>query len=353
MRWIFTAAVLLLTQQSQATNVITLYGAISGGGGKGTVCRDHTGAILSAKLLDLWEAETLYAEKPLPSTGSLQADLDAAIARLRNVYVFHGMGGFDDKATYQDQDYIAAYLDREAHKFLQANPLVVHLRGVQLALTDDSYEIAQPSGCKVEQIVNYQPNGRVFIDDDIYDHLDYTNRAALITHEALYQLLRRFVSEPNSIRVRRAIGFVFAGNSFVINEATIPDDAITCRTGDIYNSKSVVVLYPAAQQPPQGGKVEAIFTNVDGSQLIGLPTRTFQAWIPQKIQMAKDILVDTCSTVGTYSGSIFRPDGPVEFDRSLTLTWQCHSNQVKLFLSITKSGSNQVEESELNCEVPN
>ncbi|RYZ79308.1 MAG: hypothetical protein EOP04_28010, partial [Proteobacteria bacterium] len=35
-------------------------GAISGGGGKGVVCRNADGAITSARTLDLYEGEVLY-----------------------------------------------------------------------------------------------------------------------------------------------------------------------------------------------------------------------------------------------------------------------------------------------------
>ncbi len=64
------------------------------------------------------------------------------------------------------------------------NNNVKWLRGVDLSLTDDSYELAKPDKCEIEQVINYQTSGRVFINQDLFEKMSLENQTALVLHES-------------------------------------------------------------------------------------------------------------------------------------------------------------------------
>ncbi len=119
-------------------------GAVSGGGGKGVICRDSSGAVTSAELLDLWEGQNLYKETPKKLTGNLSADVSTLIDSLRNAYDYQGGGTIATNGpVYQGQDYILARLRQQSHLFTSNDPSINWLH-VALSPTDDSYEVVQP-----------------------------------------------------------------------------------------------------------------------------------------------------------------------------------------------------------------
>jgi hypothetical protein len=126
-------------------------GVMSGGGGKGVVCRDAEQKITSVELLDLWEARTLYANTPVMQEKDLQSGVFAAVERLKNSYFYYGRYE-SSKTTCKDQDCVAEFLRNFAKPFLSESPSVLRLHGVTLTLTDDSYEAAHPENCAVEQM---------------------------------------------------------------------------------------------------------------------------------------------------------------------------------------------------------
>ena len=113
------------------------FGAVSGGGGKGVVCRRVDNSILSVRLLDLWEAETLYGETPILATGQLAADVEHALQGLKDAYPYEGSVSFGPNDNYQNQDAIFEIMRRKAKRFLTWDSEVKRLTGVTLTLTDD------------------------------------------------------------------------------------------------------------------------------------------------------------------------------------------------------------------------
>ena len=59
---------------------------------------------------------------------------------------------------------------------------------------------------------DYMGADTVYFDQEIFDHMDDTNKAALILHESFYKLLRRDSSELNSLRTRRSVGLAMSGS---------------------------------------------------------------------------------------------------------------------------------------------
>jgi hypothetical protein len=322
-------------------------GAISGGGGKSVVCRDSAGAITSVELLDIWEAKTLYENLPVTVSGDLSHDVDLALTRLKNTYRFDGTGSLGDDKQYVGQDFVLALLRQKASNFLTPKDNVLRLRGVSLSLTDDSYELARPSGCEIQQVVNYQMSGRILINQDLYDHLDAINKAALIAHEAMYATLRNFADESNSIRTRRAIGFVFAGNEFSSEEQAVPDGALLCSSTDTPYPQNRIFFYPAGA--PEGiiQKIAVSPWLLGGSKLIGVSHSELMVGFP--INQVEDIMHGHCSEA--FNGMDFNSqlDGPVEFDRNVRLSWVCQGETLSLYLTQLSPGSSVPSKSELRC----
>ena len=190
-------------------------GGISGGGGRSVVCRDSkTGAITSAQLLDLYEGTVQYGYTIKSSTAPKDAQLNIALELIsagRDTDYKNGLTGFSNLVSQE----------------MRLLP-----DGTGLQPIDDSYEVIIPKDCKVEQLANFMDDRNLLlVDGSIWAALSETNKAALITHEALYKYLRLF-GETNSIRTRQAVAFAFSGGTFQPNKVGIPADAWTCDAKD-------------------------------------------------------------------------------------------------------------------------
>ena len=184
-------------------------GGSDGGGGKGVVCREADGTVKSVELLDLWEARTIYGRQVLPLTGDFETAFRAAAKRLQNVrFSVSEITGQEDIWFRTAQSLLLTRHSAAVH----------HMRGVSLTLTEDSYEDVRPletSFCKVEQIVNFKsaPNF-TYVNDDLFEKMDLANQVALGLHEVYYNDLREYFGEKNSLRTRRAVGYVMTGGEF-------------------------------------------------------------------------------------------------------------------------------------------
>jgi hypothetical protein len=327
------------------------FGAISGGGGKVVVCGSGTGLI---GLLDLWEAQTLFNESPLPESGNVNDLVEANLTRLMNAYdVGSLMGRFpNDPNPYTGQEWVHEYMRRQAKLLMGSSPNVLHLRGVTLTLTDDSYELARPKNCEIQQAVNYQPTGRILINDDLLDGMDATNRAALIAHEAFYSFLRELAKETNSIRVRRAIGYVFAGNAFALpNNPTPSEPVVGCMSEERIPSISTRIRLVDKGSVNNGklGKFELLADSIEGSRVIGTVGKGEFAVGPADIKDA--MFSGVCKNFGGSweLGTGF--DGPVEFDRDLRLVARCKVNEpIQLVIISSKPGPSDSVTIPLTCK---
>jgi hypothetical protein len=340
----FISLFLMSAPIAQASPVFAI-GAVSGGGGKGVVCRTAEGAVRSVELLDLWEARTIYGKSLDQVSGDLAADVETALQRLKNSYPFRGGGGIED-GKFEGQEYVLALMRITARDFLAPSPKVLRLRGVTLTLTDDSYELARPTACGIEQIVNYQVNGKTLVNEDLYDHMDALNRASLVAHEAFYATLNDFAQESNSIRVRRAVGFVFAGGEFAVNHPVLPADTLVCESAERPHSQNIFFLRPTYSGSSEFATLAVQPYLLAGSPLLGVS----QAWnqFGSSPAVIQDILGGRC-TQGTWSiGFGFGLDGPVEFDRDFRVTWQCRDNKFSMHLTHRPMGGS-LETVEMTC----
>lgn len=275
-RWLMAAVAALAF-----TSVGAQAGNGASGGGKGVVCRDPQKKIRSAELLDLWEAGEIHGLHVKPAKGSVNQMVDRALRNLSQSMDLDLTAEFDSK-LHTGADAVYEILSLEAEPFLNAPPpessiKVKRLHGVTMPLTNDSFEVAVPENCPVEQIVTYVDynlfSGTIVINQDIYDKLDDLNKAALIVHEALYKFLRNQFDESNSLRVRRSVGLTFSGHTFgTINSQNLPNEYYLCTVAgnpgpQSPNSYTEVYVFNVGN-----GLVSFQPTRIDGMPIIDSPT---------------------------------------------------------------------------------
>ena len=158
-----------------------------GNGGFAHVCRDNRGRITSARLLDLWETNTLY---PHSSNEPVETQVETALKKLK---------------SFSPNAYRVVNFRYQAIK----NAIVKTPRA--LSMTEDAFPPYEPArGCKYEQVARFEPvltetgTSGLRINSEIYDSPRFSNsdRAALFIHEAVYLVDRLRNQATNSQRAR-------------------------------------------------------------------------------------------------------------------------------------------------------
>ncbi len=143
-----------------------------GNGGDVVVCKNQTGEISSARLLDYYEGENRgfsldLGEKELPVLEKVQL----ALNRL------------------EQRDAVLAYLLKESSKnFMQQT---LFKKKIILRNISDSEEVYVEQNCEVSQIAINQKvvmpgDKKYIISEDLWNLLDNDNKAGVILHEILY-----------------------------------------------------------------------------------------------------------------------------------------------------------------------
>jgi hypothetical protein len=195
-----------------------------GNGGGAFVCRDATGKILSAELVDLYEAKNQLG---LTIQNFGRASLDQ---RLEAIQL---------RAHQADPEFGPTF-----DEYLQIIREKLRVVGnVTLENTNDFQISISPRRCaggkiRFEQLASYTPTGDLIVDGEIYRHLSRTNQAALYVHEALYLIARVKYGSVSSLEARVATGYLFStekvaeiqGVLSMIPDAGIPNKKFECRT---------------------------------------------------------------------------------------------------------------------------
>lgn len=192
MRILFYTSILFYLFQAHAGE--------KGNGGYSVVCRDNSGMITSAELLDIYEGRILYKRAYAVDMNSVEELIEIAKSRLAE------HGGFLSK------------LEKELSAIHQN--LIFIPDGNELQPTDDAFPPIKKKGCQFEQLANYTNAGEVLVSQEIYDRLDNVNKAALFIHEAVYAIRRKAVADTNSQVSRRITAHLMATN---------PDSAVIDR----------------------------------------------------------------------------------------------------------------------------
>ncbi len=171
-----------------------------GNGGIGFKCADN-----SYLLLDFYEHEMLNPNSKIINVPEkkLKEILDERMAILSKL----------DEKTHQ------IYVSRLNSVIKD----IKFLSEISLNKTRDSFEIAKPKNCKLEQFaiqrMNSQKQVEFFFDKEIWDALNPVAQAGLLLHEVIYEHFI-LLGEKNSINVRKYNAFIFS-NEF---EKASPQD---------------------------------------------------------------------------------------------------------------------------------
>lgn len=163
-----------------------------GNGGYSVVCRTEQGQITSAELLDIYEGRVIYKRNYAVDLNSVEDLIEIAKSRVENY------AGFWNK------------LNKEL-KLVNQNIIFIPA-GNELEPTEDAFPPIKKRGCKFEQLANYQDSGELLVSQEIYDHLDNVNKAALLIHEAVYSYRRKALGETTSQNSRRLVAQLMANN---------------------------------------------------------------------------------------------------------------------------------------------
>lgn len=206
---------------------------VDGGGGKSVVCRDDSGQIVSAEVLDIYEGRVQYGLS-LPATNdTIKVQMEDAINNIAS-----GRSQMFKESVLQMANFV------NLRKRILPN-------GTALQDINDSHHVVVPKDCKVEQLANFTKQNQILIDGEIWNKLNNTNKAALIVHEALYKWFRNY-GATDSIRARKFVAYGFMGTKAVDIEEGIPVDALECHT------------LPNLNGSPYPGSKFWAFNNVDG-----------------------------------------------------------------------------------------
>lgn len=205
-----------LTKSKDKESASNNDGTVGGGGGKVVACRNTSGDLTSVELLDLFEAKNIYGLSINESSASVADQVASTLTALDGLdpnMVAFGYG-------------LASELRRQ---ILIIDQNTNWVKNAHLQLTTDSYEkIVPPSGCQIEQLINYTALGEVMFDKELWDKMSITNQAAAKVHEALYAFLREEYSETNSLRTRKAVGLAISGHQFKPFALQLPKKRFSC-----------------------------------------------------------------------------------------------------------------------------
>ena len=169
-------------------------GGMEGGGGNSVVCRNMHGQMVSAEIYDLFEGRALYGYLPKLETEDYKTQARAIAKKL---------------TESSANDFFVTETERILNevKFLPTD--------AELIPIDDSGSIIKPSNCDIFQAAIYQANQRIYFDSNIWNLLNETNRAALVSHEVVYAFMRIYDNAKTSVRARQYVSFIYSGQNLL------------------------------------------------------------------------------------------------------------------------------------------
>jgi hypothetical protein len=208
-------------------------GPTSSGGGFAVVCRNAQHTIVSAELLDLYEAQERYGLRIVSSSGDLVRDY---VRGVRNTYRLQGS---KDPVSIDEQ---RKYLSK-MFEILDFTAPGEHL----VPLADMGHVPSVPEGCDLEQLaIFHDDRGRISVDSEIWEALDTLSRAALFSHELYYKDVREW-GEKTSEGARALVGQIYSKSG----ELTPIFNGIPRGTPSCFTAEFSVVTAPNNTASPQ------------------------------------------------------------------------------------------------------
>ncbi len=231
-------------------------GVDGGGGGKSVVCRNSKGQITSAQTLDLFEAKNVYNLKLTSYDGTVEEISQKIQAKL--------------KATISTDEYDYGSIYKRVNKIMKWVPPSVVIKPI-----DDAAEVVLPKNCQLEQLAHYIDDETLVVSQEIWNHLSNTEKAALISHEAIYRVDRAFGAK-DSRRARRIVGHLFSDFTFEKTLEGVPATAKSCTA-----KQGERMTYKFYYFPSEDGKSTKMqFQWYDGKPVISKKTATFPMALP-------------------------------------------------------------------------
>jgi hypothetical protein len=190
------------------TSSIAFAGPITSGGGFAVVCRSHNSEILSAELLDLYEAKNKFNYTILNSLGNLEDDMIAATININRLQGY---------VVSPSRDDVLMTLN-EFFKRVNFLPKTSELPN----LNDLGQHAPAPKNCKIEPLAVWNDqSGKIKINAEIWNNLTTLGQSALINHENYYWYERTHLNQSTSEHARAVIATAYSTNAKeVVNEKT-------------------------------------------------------------------------------------------------------------------------------------
>lgn len=206
-------------------------GSATSGGGGAIVCRDSSGKIQSARLLDLWEGE--WDGFSIPKSGkSVEEQVQNALARLEQ---------FNPKLAEDVREELAS-----VEKNMRVLP-----KGVVLPSISDAYNELSSKDCNLETLAHYNDTKELlYVSFEIHSAISKTDRAALMMHEAVYRSFRKAAKESDSRRVRAITARLFSDRHWEspLRKAKFGEIAFKCEVDGFFKRTSTAYLFLNREQ---------------------------------------------------------------------------------------------------------
>lgn len=252
------------------------------GGGQGIVCRNDQGSVVSARLLDLVEAEDYFIlpiqDQPadrsyldIAREYALKLDTSVPVTFPTSLETVTN-GSEPPIVTHEINPYII-HVDPNTYLFgqvsrIDANKKLIPGEDFVIPPVGDSHPRVLPAakGCSIEQIAIYTDgDDQVHFVGGIWNKLSNVHKAALLVHEALYRSLRD-LGDSNSDRARETVAYLFSGMRFDWILNGLPQQYLDCWSDDAETSFQFVVF-----PDPSSESYTALFLVYDGNVML---TRT-------------------------------------------------------------------------------
>jgi hypothetical protein len=184
--------------------------------------------------------------------------------------------------------------------------------------------------------------------------LDTLNKVALIAHEAFYSFLRGWATEENSIRTRRAIGYVMSGKSFVHTPVVFPEkNYIECHSQDqSFRWNAIYMAWTSDDHSPKSGRLSVYPKALYGSYLIGVsgPVAQFFDIPSDESSIIESFKTGKCRGDIAASFGVRFDSSPVEFDRQAVFSYDCPEGIPQLTMREYHVGQQGIGEVPLICK---
>ncbi len=167
-----------------------------GNGGYSIVCRDQSGKIISAELLDIFEGKTRLNKEY--TRYNLRSDIAIKLISLKL------------KHHPKFQRRFLAELEHTRHSttFVSGD--------AKLENSEDVFPVFGNQECNYEQVANYSDRGHLKINAEIFNAFDDLNKTALLVHEAFYFIYREHrknIAKLNSNASRKLTALLMADDA--------------------------------------------------------------------------------------------------------------------------------------------